>query len=95
MKAVVAAFNQEKTLPSRGLLRDFEPSDHLRMQLFEALGLVRAGGPLVGGGMTWPPPTSCAAVAGKKRSFPQKVCATFVSIIRDHAFATRSDGYNR
>ena len=57
--------------------------------------LVRAGGPLVGGGMTWPPPTSCAAVAGKKRSFPQKVCATFVSIIRDHAFATRSDGYNR
>ena len=59
------------------------------------LCLVRAGGPLVGGGMTWPPPTSCTAVAGKKRSFPQKVCATFVSIIRDHAFATRSDGDNR
>ena len=57
--------------------------------------LVRAGGPLVGGGMTWPPPTSCAAVASKKRSFPQKVCATFASIIRDHAFAIRSDGDNR
>ena len=24
--------------PSRGLLRDYKPSDHLRMQLFEALG---------------------------------------------------------
>ena len=27
MKAVVAAFNQEKEGPSRGLLRDYEPSD--------------------------------------------------------------------
>ena len=27
VKAVVAAFNQEKALPSRGLLRDYEPSD--------------------------------------------------------------------
>ena len=38
MKAVVAAFNQEKGEgPSRGLLRDYEPSDAIRMQLFEAL----------------------------------------------------------
>ena len=38
MKAVVAAFNQEKALvASRGLLRDYEPSDLLRMELFEAL----------------------------------------------------------
>ena len=33
MKAVVAAFNQEKAL-----LRDYEPSDLLWMELFEALG---------------------------------------------------------
>ena len=32
MKAVVAAFNQEKAL-----LRDYEPSDAIQMQLFEAL----------------------------------------------------------
>ena len=33
VKAVVAAFNQEKALGSRGLLRDYEPSDGT----FEAL----------------------------------------------------------
>ena len=27
MKALVAAFNQEEALASRGLLRDYEPSD--------------------------------------------------------------------
>ena len=33
MKAVVAAFNQEKALVhSRGLLRDYEPSDSLRLK---------------------------------------------------------------
>ena len=37
MKAVVAAFNQPGEGPSRGLLRDYEPSDLLRMELFEAL----------------------------------------------------------
>ena len=40
MKAVVAAFNdfQPGEGPSsRGLLRDYEPSDAIRMQLFEAL----------------------------------------------------------
>ena len=38
MTAVLAVFYQEKALvASRGLLRDYEPSDHLRMELFEAL----------------------------------------------------------
>ena len=27
MKVPIGAFNQEKALPSRGLLRDYEPSD--------------------------------------------------------------------
>ena len=40
MKAVVAAFNQEN--------RDYEPSDAIRMQLFEAL--VNRGGHLAAGG---------------------------------------------
>ena len=34
--------------PSRGLLRDYEPSDAIRMQLFEAL--VRGEGADTGGG---------------------------------------------
>ena len=35
---VLGAFNQEKALVgARGLLRDYEPSDLLRMELFEAL----------------------------------------------------------
>ena len=38
VKPVVAAFNKEKALvASRGLLRDYEPSHLLRMELFEAL----------------------------------------------------------
>ena len=38
MKAVVAAFNQEKALvASRGLLRDCTTSRHLREHSFEAL----------------------------------------------------------
>ena len=40
MKAVVAAFNQEKALVG-GLLRDYKPSDLLRMELFQALLVTR------------------------------------------------------
>ena len=37
MKAVVAAFNQEKALVGAFSVIDYKPSDRIRMELFEAL----------------------------------------------------------
>ena len=49
MKAVVAAFKKAVVAASRGLLRDYKPSDLLRMELFEAL-VAECGAKLPGSG---------------------------------------------
>ena len=75
MKAVVAAFNQEKALVW-GLLRDYEPSDAIRMELFEALvetaslimtraGVLAAADPQQRGGL--------GHGAGQRQDVPQAV----------------------